>query len=34
MLHIGQGLNVIAAIAVVGKQNAVDHCGNNGNFLA
>ena len=23
----------IAAIAVEGEQNAVDHCGNDGNFL-
>jgi hypothetical protein len=28
-----QGLNFIAAIAVEGEQNAVDHCGNDGNFL-
>jgi hypothetical protein len=28
-----QGLNFIAAIAVEGDQNAVDHCGNDGNFL-
>ena len=27
------GLNFIAAIAVEGEQNAVDHCGNDGNFL-
>ena len=25
--------NFIAAIAVEGEQNAVDHCGNDGNFL-
>jgi hypothetical protein len=29
-----QGLNFIAAIAVEGEQNAVDHCGNDGNFLS
>jgi hypothetical protein len=28
-----QGLNFIAAIAVEGEQNAVDHCDNNSNFL-
>jgi hypothetical protein len=28
-----QGLNFIVAIAVEGEQNAVDHCGNDGNFL-
>jgi hypothetical protein len=28
-----QGSNFIAAIAVEGAQNAVDHCGNDGNFL-
>ena len=28
-----QGLNFIAAIAVEGEQNAVDHCGNDDNFL-
>ena len=28
-----QGLNFIAAIAVEGEQNAVDYCGNDGNFL-
>ena len=28
-----QGLNLIAAIAVEGEQNDVDHCGNDGNFL-
>jgi hypothetical protein len=28
-----QGSNFIAAIAVEGEQNAVDHCGNDGNFL-
>ena len=27
------GLNFIAAIAVEGEQNAVDHCANDGNFL-
>jgi hypothetical protein len=26
-------LNFIAAIAVEGEQNAVDHCGNDSNFL-
>jgi hypothetical protein len=30
---IYQGSNFIAAIAVEGEQNAVDHCGNDGNFL-
>ena len=29
----GKGLNFIAAIALEGEQNAVDHCGNDGNFL-
>jgi hypothetical protein len=32
----GQGLNFIVAIMVIdveGEQNAVDHCGNDGNFL-
>jgi hypothetical protein len=28
-----QGTNFLAAIAVEGEQNAVDHCGNDGNFL-
>ena len=28
-----QGSNFIAAIAVEGEQNAVDHCGNDSNFL-
>jgi hypothetical protein len=28
-----QGSNFIAVIAVEGEQNAVDHCGNDGNFL-
>ena len=28
-----QGLNFIAAIAVEGEQNAMDHWGNDGNFL-
>ena len=28
-----QGSNFIAAIAVEGEHNAVDHCGNDGNFL-
>ena len=28
-----QGLNFIAAIAVEGEQNAVNHCGNDCNFL-
>jgi hypothetical protein len=32
-LTADQGLNFIAAIAVEGEQNAVDHCGNDGNFL-
>jgi hypothetical protein len=31
--HPAQGLNFIAAIAVEGEQNAVDYCGNDGNFL-
>jgi hypothetical protein len=30
---IRQGSNFIAAIVVEGEQNAVDHCGNDGNFL-
>jgi hypothetical protein len=30
---LDQGSNFIAAIAVEGEQNAVDHCGNDGNFL-
>ena len=29
----GQGSNFIAATAVEGEQNAVDHCSNDGNFL-
>jgi hypothetical protein len=32
----GQGLNFIVAIMAIdveGEQNAVDHCGNDGNFL-
>jgi hypothetical protein len=32
-----QGLNFIAAIAAIaveGEQNAVDYCGNDGNFFA
>ena len=32
-LYQEQGLNFIAAIAVEGEQNAVDYCGNDGNFL-
>ena len=28
-----QGSNFIAAIALEGEQNAVDHCGNDSNFL-
>jgi hypothetical protein len=35
-MTIDQGSNFIAAtaaIAVEGEQNAVDHCGNDGNFL-
>ena len=31
--HADQGSNFIAAIAVEGEQNAVDHCGKDGNFL-
>ena len=30
---VDQGSNFIAAIAVEGGQNAVDHCGNDGNLL-
>jgi hypothetical protein len=30
---LNQGSNFIAAIAVEGEQNAVDHCGNDGNFV-
>jgi hypothetical protein len=30
---LDQGSNFIAAIAVEREQNAVDHCGNDGNFL-
>jgi hypothetical protein len=30
---LNQGSNFIAAIAVEREQNAVDHCGNDGNFL-
>ena len=30
---IRQGLHFIAAIAIEEEQNAVDHCGNDGNFL-
>jgi hypothetical protein len=36
MLHrstTNEGSNFIAAIVVEGEQNAVDHCGNDGNFL-
>jgi hypothetical protein len=36
MLHrstTNQDSNFIAAIVVEGEQNAVDHCGNDGNFL-
>jgi hypothetical protein len=32
-LALFQGSNFIAAIAVEGEQNAVDHCGNDGSFL-
>jgi hypothetical protein len=32
-MNVDQGLNFIAAIVVGGEQNAVDHCGNDGNFL-
>ena len=32
-VRLVQGSNFIAAIAVEGEQNAVDHCGNDGNFL-
>jgi hypothetical protein len=32
-MNVDQGLNFIAAIAVEGEQTAVDHCGNDGNFL-
>jgi hypothetical protein len=34
--RLRQGSNFIAAIAAIaveGEQNAVDHCGNDGNFL-
>jgi hypothetical protein len=32
--NVNQGSpNFIAAIAAEGEQNAVDHCGNDGNFL-
>jgi hypothetical protein len=34
--HVHQGSNFIAAIAAIaveGEQNAVDHCGNDGNLL-
>ena len=36
MMSDDQGSNFIAAIAAIaveGVQNAVDHCGNDGNFL-
>jgi hypothetical protein len=33
MFEFVQGSNFIAAIAVEREQNAVDHCGNDGNFL-
>jgi hypothetical protein len=33
IMYWKQGSNFIAAIAVEGEQNAVDHCGNDGNFL-
>jgi hypothetical protein len=33
LMSVYQGLNFIAAIAVEGEQNAVDYCGNDGNFL-
>ena len=35
-MHTCQGSNFIAAIAAIAverEQNAVDHCGNDGNFL-
>jgi hypothetical protein len=38
-MRLRQGSNLIAAIAAIaaiaveGEQNAVDHCGNDGNFL-
>ena len=32
-LYVHQGSNFIAAIAVEGEQNAVDHWSNDGNFL-
>jgi hypothetical protein len=32
VMQCKQGSNFIAAIAVEGEQNAVDHCGNDGNF--
>ena len=32
-ISYNQGSNFIAAIAVEGEQNAVDHCSNDGNFL-
>jgi hypothetical protein len=31
-VHPPQGSNFIAAIAVEEEENAVDHCGNDGNF--
>jgi hypothetical protein len=33
IMYWKQGSNFIAAIAVEGEQNAVDHCANDGNFL-
>jgi hypothetical protein len=33
LLGGSQGSNFIAAIAVEGEQNDVDHCGNDSNFL-
>jgi hypothetical protein len=32
-MALDQGSNFIAAIAVERVQNAVDHCGNDSNFL-
>jgi hypothetical protein len=32
-IDVNQGSNFIAAIAIEGEQNAVDYCGNDGNFL-
>jgi hypothetical protein len=33
LLNASQGSDFIAAIAVEGEQNAVDHCGSDSNFL-